>query len=166
MPKARSSFSFRTVLSTMKGGLIPFVVFLPEEIIDALPEGRVRVKGTMNGAPFALAPQYKKDGSRYFAVSAALRKEAKIKAGDKVEVIFKLVDPTIVDMPEELEAVLAQDDKAMEVWSTFPTGLQRSLVHYITSVKNIDSRIKRSLEMMEKAKMGRLLSQPPKKKSA
>jgi hypothetical protein len=172
MPKPRSTFSFKSTLSSVKGSLMPCVIFLPEEITEALPPGKVRTKGTLNGVPFALAPQYKKGGIRFFSVSAALRKAARIKEGDKVEVVFRLVDPSVVDMPEELEAVLAQDDKAMAVWNTFPTGLQRSLVHYITSVKNVDSRITRSLQMMEKAKAGLLHSQqlnkapkPTKKKS-
>lgn len=135
------------------------VIFLPEEIVEALPSGRLRAKGTINGVPFALAPQYKKDGRRFFSVNASLRRSAGIKEGDQVNVVFKLVDPGIVELPEELEVVLAQDDKAMEVWNSFTKGLQRSLVHYITSVKNVDSRIKRSLQMMEKAKLGLLQSQ-------
>jgi bacteriocin resistance YdeI/OmpD-like protein/uncharacterized protein DUF1905 len=154
-----STFRFTSRLSSVKGSLIHSVVFLPKEIVDALPEGRVRTKGTLNGVPFALAPMYKKDGSRFFSVNAAIRKAARIKEGDKVEVIFKLVNPLKVDIPEELEAVLAQDDEAMKVWEEFTPGMQRSLILYITSVKNVDSRIKRALELVEKAKLGLLSSQ-------
>lgn len=138
---------------------MPVVLFLPEEIVEALPKGRLRTKGTMNGAPFSLAPQYKKDGSRFFSVSASLRRAAKIKVGDLVDVTFKLVDASVVDMPEELEAVLEQDEKAMKVWNTFTLGLQRGLIHYITSVKNVDSRIKRVLDIVERAKLGMLHAQ-------
>lgn len=150
MPK--KDFHFRSKLSPFKGTFLNTVVYLPESIVKVLPKSRVRVRGTINGAPFALAPQYKKDGSRFFSVSAALRKAAKIKEGDSVEVKFRLVDPEIVDIPEELEAVLEQDDEAKKVWNTFTKGMQRSLIHYITSVKNVDSRIKRSLELVQKAK--------------
>jgi hypothetical protein len=169
MAKSKSSFSFSSRLGTIEGTLIHTVIYLPEDIVKELPEGRVRAKGTINGIPFALAPQYVKDGSRYFAVGAPLRKAIKIREGDPVKVIFKLVDPNIVDVPEELEAVLAQDDKAMKVWEGLTPGYQRSLIHYITSVKNVDSRIKRSLELMEKAKAGQLSTQkdikPNKKRS-
>ena len=140
----------------MKGNFISTVIYLPDEIIESLPKGRVRTKGTINGAPFALAPQYKKDGSRFFSVSASLRRQAKIREGDKVEVIFKLVDPDLVDIPEELEAVLAQDDEGKKVWDEFTRGMQRSIIHYISSVKNVDGRIKRALETIEKAKLGQL----------
>jgi hypothetical protein len=159
MPRSKSTFSFKSTLSVVKGSLMPSVIIFPKAVADALPAGRVRTKGTLNGVPFALAPQYKKGGIRFFSVSAALRKAARIKEGDTVTVTFRLVDPAVIDMPEELEAVLAQDDKAMAVWNTFSTGLQRSLVHYITSVKNVDSRITRSLQMMEKAKAGLLHTQ-------
>jgi len=128
------------------------VVFLPDDIVRALPKGRIRAKGTMNGAPFDLAPQYKKDGSRFFTVSAALRKAAGIKAGDAVEVKFQLTDPESLVLPEELQAVLDQDPDGRAVWDTFTTGLQRSLMHYVTSAKTVDTRIKRSLELIEKAK--------------
>jgi hypothetical protein len=37
--------------------------------------------------------------------------------------------------------------------------LQRGLAHYVNAVKNVDSRIKRALEIMEKAKYGQLHAQ-------
>jgi len=124
------------------------------------------VKGTFNGAPFALAVQHLRDGSRYFSVSAALRKAAGIKKeGDPVTVSFKIVDPDRLDIPEELEAVLLQDDLARKAWEKLTTGYQRSLIHYITSVKNVDSRIKRALDLLNRAKAGLLFGQQNQKKA-
>lgn len=159
MSGRKTSFRFITTLSTIKAAFVNTAIFLPEEIIEQLPKGRVRVKGTFSGALFSLAVQHLKDGARYFAVSAPLRKAAGIKPGDKVEVTFKLVDPDKIDIPEELKAVLAQDDLAMKAWKKLSTGYQRSLIHYVTSVKNVDSRIKRSLQLMERAKAGLLHGQ-------
>ena len=156
-------FHFKGKLSPIKGTFLNTVIYIPVNIVKALPKGRVRTKGTINGAPFALAPQYRKDGSRFFSVSAALRKAAKIKEGGAVDVKFRLVDADTVDIPEELEAVLEQDDEARKVWDTFTKGMQRSLIHYVTSVKNVDSRIKRSLELMEKAKTRSLSFQKSKR---
>ena len=161
MARTKSSFSFSSTLSSIKGGLIITVVFIPDKVVKALPKGRIRTKGTINGVPFSLAPLHRKDGSRFFSVSASLRRAAKIKVGDTVKIAFKLVDPSVVDIPEELQAVLEQDDKAMEVWNSFIAGLQRSLIHYVTSVKSVDSRINRSLQLMEKAKAGLLSVQKP-----
>ena len=130
-------------------------------------KGRVRTKGTINKTPFALAIQHKKDGSRFFMVSAQLRREAKIGSGDAVKVRFWIVDPDEVDVPEELQAVLDQDREAMKTWKSFTPAWQRGLAHYVNAVKNIDSRIKRAIEIMEKAKYGQLHAQKiAKKKSA
>jgi hypothetical protein len=158
MAKSKSTpvFKFKSTLAHIKGGLIHSVIYLPDAIVDQLPKGRLRTKGTINGIPFALAPQYQKDGCRFFTVNASLKKAAGIKEGSRVEVSFRLVDPDELDVPEELEAVLAQDEEAMTAWNKLTIGYQRSLIHYVTSVKNVDSRIKRSLELMEKAKFGKL----------
>lgn len=159
MAKTKFDFQFETRLSDIDNPFIKTAIFLPGPIIKMLPPGRVRVEGKFNAAPFALAVQHMKDGSRYFSVSAALRKAAGIQLGDKVKVVFKIVDPDKVDVPEELDAVLAQDDEARAVWEQLPRGYQRSLIHYVTSVKNIDSRIKRSIDILTRAKMGRLHGQ-------
>jgi hypothetical protein len=160
MPSRKSSFRFQTSLAPIDAPFIKMAIFLPREIIRQLPKGRVRVKGTFNGAPFALAVQHLKDGSRYFSVSASLRKAAGInKPGDPVSVIFKLVDPHKVEIPEVLEAVLSQDDLARKAWDKLTAGFQRSLILYVTSVKNVDSRIKRSIDMLNRAKAGLLHGQ-------
>ena len=62
-------------------------------------------------------------------------------------------------------AVLSQDDAGKEAWDKLTTGYQRSLIHYITSVKNVDSRIKRALDLINRAKAGALHGQQKKKDS-
>jgi uncharacterized protein YdeI (YjbR/CyaY-like superfamily) len=76
-----------------------------------------------------------------------------------VTVTFQLTNPDKIDVPEELQAVLAQDDEAMAAWKKLTPGLQRSLSYYVKSVKNVDSRIKRSFEMLHKVKTGQLYAQ-------
>ena len=155
----KMTFRFQTTLSPIDSVFMKSAIFLPQEVIHELPKGRIRVKGTFNGAPFALAAQHLKDGSRYFSVSGPLRKAARIKIGDPVAVYFKVVDPDKVDIPEELDAVLSQDPLALQAWEKLTTGYQRSLIHYVTSVKNVDSRIKRALDLLERAKRGLLQGQ-------
>lgn len=156
MASRKTTFRFSAPLSPVKAVFLNSAIFLPRQVVAQLPGGRVRVKGTFNGAPFDLAVQHMKDGSRYFAVSAPLRKAAGIAIGDKVNVFLKLVDPDKLDVPEELEAVLEQDPDARKAWDKLTTGYQRGLIHYVTSVKNVDSRIERSLKLLERAKAGLL----------
>lgn len=159
MSDKKSKFEFDTKLSSIDGLFIKTAILLPKEIIRKLPAGRIRVKGFCNNAPFALAVLHLKDGTRYFSVSSHLRKAAGVAVGDHVNVRFTIVDPDKLDVPEELDAVLALDDQARKAWDELTTGYQRSLIHYITSVKNVDSRIKRSLELLDRAKRGDLHGQ-------
>jgi hypothetical protein len=51
----------------------------------------------------------------------------------------------------------------MREWNKMTPGLQRSLAHYVFSVKNVDSRIKRALFLINKVKQG-AYKRPAKKK--
>jgi hypothetical protein len=150
----KQSFSFEARLAEYKDMLVSTVVEIPIDIVKKLPAGRVRVEGKVNQVPFNLAIQSKKNGPKYLSVSMAMRKSAKVKPGDKVKVSFVIVDPDKLDLPEEMQAVLAQDDEGAKKWKKLTVGLQRSLVHYINSSKNIDVRIERALFLINKVKSG------------
>lgn len=147
-------FSFEARLIEYEGTLVSTVVEMPAAVVKKLPAGRVRVEGTLNKTPFNLAIQFKKSGARYLSVSLAMRRSAKLKPGDRVNVSFTIVNPDKLDLPEEMDAVLAQDDEGAKQWNRLTTGLQRSLVHYINSTKNIDLRIERALFLLNKVKSG------------
>lgn len=141
-------------VSTNYGIIVPF------ELYEKLPSAkRYRVKGFINKTPFSLAINSLKGGVKYFAVGIPLRKACKIRLGEEVEVSFHLVDPNIVDIPEELKEVLAQDEHGNREWQALKPGMQRSLAYYVNGVKNIDSRIRRSFELIEKLKNKQLFSQ-------
>lgn len=164
MPKEKV-YTFETSLKRVHDRHVNNIIVVPDKIIKSLPvEGRIRAKGTFNKTPFALAIQFKKDATRYFSVSAGLMKEAKLGSGDSVKVRFWIVDPDQVDVPDELQVVLHQDNDAMKTWKSFTPAWQRGLAHYVNSVKNMDSRIKRAIEIMEKAKYGQLHGQRTTKK--
>ena len=154
------TYSFAERITRIDGLYMSYILIIPQEIIEKInSKGRVRVEGTMNGAPFALAIQNLKTGEKYFSTSNALRRAAKIQLSVPVEVKFHLVDPNKLDIPEELEAVLDEDQEGKEAFEKLTTGYKRSLIHYITSVKNVDSRVKRALELIERAKIGDLYGQ-------
>lgn len=150
----KQTFSFETRLMEYKDMLVAAVVEIPAEVLKKLPVGRVRVEGKLNQVPFNLAVQSKKNGPKYLSVSLAMRKTARIKPGDKVKVSFSIVDSDKLDLPEEMQAVLAQDDEGAKKWKRLTVGLQRSLVHYINSSKNVDVRIERALFLINKVKSG------------
>lgn len=153
MPR-RLVFSFSSKLIEYEDTLVSTVVEMPASVVRKLPKGRVRVEGTINNVPFNLAIQFKKDGARYISVSQALRRAAKVKPGGTVTLSFSIVNADKLEVPEEMQAVLSQDAEGLTLWNQLTVGLQRSLVHYVNSTKNIDLRIERSLYLINKVKSG------------
>lgn len=152
------TFSFHTQLEWLEKRAHTGL-YLPEEIVAVLPKGRLRAQGLLNGVtPFNLAVQNERPGAKFFMVGGALRREAKIKQGDMVWVQFSWADTEYLEIPEEFQAALEQDDEARTLFEAFSTGKKRGLMNYITSVKNVDSRIKRSLELLHKIKTRQLYS--------
>jgi hypothetical protein len=152
---ASKTFKFSGYLQPLNGTLAYFGLFIPDDVLSEIAaKGRQRVNGKINGYDFDLAIQNVKGGLRYFTISKALRKEAKIALSDLINVEFYLVDGSIVEMPEELIAVLEQDEIGNQIWQKLTAGYQRSLIHYINSTKNIDLRIKRAIYLVNKAKNG------------
>jgi uncharacterized protein YdeI (YjbR/CyaY-like superfamily) len=153
----KKTFQFFASIEQLDIGLVQHCIVVPPEILDQLQsKGRIRVKGQMNEVAFALAIQSKKNGVRYFAVSRDLKKKINAATGEKIRIQFQLADLEELDMPEEMSVLLEQDEEAMALWNTFTTGAKRGLLHYIGSGKSVETRIKRSIEVMNKAKMGML----------
>jgi hypothetical protein len=145
------NYTFSGVLQAVEFSFIKTVVFIPGEIIVALPRGRKKVTGLMNGAPFSLSVQHRKNGTQFFAVSRSLREAAAIKPGDPVKVIFSLLTSGN-EFSTELETRLANDDDAGRVWNGFTAGLQNGLKHYANTVTKLDSRIRKSFEWVQRSR--------------
>jgi hypothetical protein len=54
--------------------------------------------------------------------------------------------------PEEMQELLNQDEESRKYWDSMNPGAKRSYLHYVNSGKSIDTRIKRSLLIIERAK--------------
>lgn len=159
------TYKFTNRLTHIDAAFMQYIIVVPDEVMERIDKkGRIRVKGTMNGVAFALAIQNLKTGERFFSVSAPMRKAAKIQLSVPVQVEFVLVDENQLDVPEELTAVLEEDPEGKAVFEQLTVGYRRSLIHYITSVKNVDSRIKRAIQLVQKAKNIQLQGQREKDK--
>lgn len=159
----KNEFSFTAPLETVKLNHITTAVYLPHHIIVELPKGRQRVSGTINGSPFSLAIQYRRDGSRFFTVGAALRKEARIEAGDKVSVSFRILDFHQVELPRTLESVMHQDSEARQLGKKFCKPGKYAFTEYIRTIKNMDVRLKRSIENVQRSRITTLQPQQNRK---
>ena len=59
-----------------------------------------------------------------------------------------------MEMPIEMEEVLAIDDEALKVWREITPGRKRSAIYFIVKAKQEVTRIKRSLLVAENLKLG------------
>lgn len=154
------NFQFKAKPEPIQIGLVQNCIVVPPEIMDQLPKkGRIRVKGTMQGIPFALAIQSMKNGVRYFSVNRELFKKISSLSDGEISIKFHPVDPDELDIPEELNELLLQDEHAAEIWNNFTTGKKRGLIHYLDSAKSIETKVNRAVKIMNKAKAGLLYSQ-------
>jgi hypothetical protein len=133
------------------------IIFPLNEVATWKAAGIKRVNGTINGAPFRLALQSDGEGGLYLMIGKELCKKAKIEIGQLVQVYIEQdLDPDRIDFAEEFLEVLAQDSEASEKFFAFTLGKQRSLNIYITQVKSVNSRLKRSFELADKIKRNAL----------
>lgn len=151
--EASEVFKFIGKIESIPGIFRNYGVLVPEEILEKLPKkGRFRTKGKMNGATFNLAIQSSKTHGKFLTVSADFLKSTKAKIEEPIPVSFELVSADELEIPEEFLIALEQDTEALEKFNLLTTGMKRSLSHYVSSAKQIDTRIKRSLELVGKIK--------------
>jgi hypothetical protein len=160
----KTEFSFKAVLESVRFNTITTAVFLPHHVIIDLPKGRSKVTGTINGAPFSLSIQYRKEGARYFAIGSALRKAARIEAGDSVEVTFRILSLQKIDYHEVLETVLHHDAEVRKIGraSFSPVSPHPTLTGFLDAARNMDFRIRKCVEIVQRSKY--VSPQPQQKK--
>lgn len=145
--------SFEAVLEKGDNGLgwtIARVPFVPH---DVWPEMlRLRVKGSVNGFGFrtSLFP-YRGGGGYYVLVNRAMGKGGRVRLGD--EATFSLepdMEPRPAELPEELEALLDEEDGLREFYDSLSESMRREAGKWIGNVKSEASRTKRAEQMAER----------------
>ncbi len=146
------TFSFESTIERMEDHMNYHAVPVPDPVSDQLRDSKVtRLLATVNGVTLRRAIQGPHDGGRFLIIGRPTLKELGLKYGDVVAMELEPdPDPDFIDIPMEFEIALEQDVDAKARWDTFTRGKQRSLVHFVSSAKRSDTRIKRSLELAEK----------------
>lgn len=139
-----------------KGGM-PLIEIPPETsdyFLGATNKARMVIEFD-NGVMFHRALQRNKDGFCFMVLGKTTLKEAKKQAGSE-EVISLRADTSEFGMPvpSEFAEVLRQDPEGNERFMALKPGLQRSFLYYINTGKSIDTRIQRSLKLIENLKNG------------
>jgi len=119
---------------------------LPKQASAKLPSrGQVTVEGTLNGRPLRATLEPDGQGGHWLKVERKLREAARAKVGDVVTLeIAPVVEEPEPKVPADLrKALAAAPPKAREVWSDITPMAWRDFIHWITSGKKAETRVKR-----------------------
>ena len=150
----RVKFKAKFTNAAEQGGGWHFLV-VDRKIIDKLGfEGKSkRVLCSIKASePFACALMPWGDFF-YIMVNKLRRAELGLEVGDKVDVVLEKDESKYgMPMPEELQEVMNQDPEGNKLFDGLTAGKQRSMMYYISKIKEIDKRIYTSLVFIEHLK--------------
>ncbi|WP_373522389.1 YdeI/OmpD-associated family protein [Aquiflexum sp.] len=146
--------SFNSTLENFHTSLWQFHTPVPEDIALSFIEGdNKRILCQLNKLSPYPAALMKCKAYWYILINKSLRAQLKIEEGGKLMVSLEKDHSEYGhEMPEELQVLLDQDDQGNELFHALTKGKQRSLVYLVTKVKNSNSRLNKSLAIIEHLK--------------
>lgn len=126
---------------------------VPVSIGKKLDSEPRRLRAKINQSWQQCALMKSSEGDYYIYLQFDLRKKEKVQLGDEITVFLEKDDSEFgFDMPEELEIVLDQDSDGKEKFLRLLPGVQRNIIYYIMTGKREETRIQRSLFMIERVR--------------
>ena len=158
MAKSTETIKFKAKLlrpATPKGAAWTFLV-LPAAASKQLPtRSMVTVDGTLAGQPIQATLEPDGQGSHWLKVDKALREAAGVAAGDSVALemapVEKEPEPKV---PADLKQALAGNAAAKAMWAEITPVARRDWIHWITSGKKAETRVKRIAVACDKLACG------------
>lgn len=119
-------------------------IVVPDEVIERLGAGRrPAVVVNVNGYEYRNTVGVM-GGRHMISVSAAIRKDTGLKAGDPIHVVLTLADrPREVTVPDDLAAALSADPAAEAFFAKLSNSLRRYHVDHIEAAKTAETRQRR-----------------------
>jgi hypothetical protein len=119
-------------------------IVVPDELIERLGAGRrPAVIVDVNGYQYPSTVGVM-GGRHMISISAAVRKDTGLQAGDQIHVILTLAEgPREVTVPDDLAAALTADPPAGAFFGKLSNSLQRYHVDNINSAKTAETRQRR-----------------------
>ena len=131
---------------------------LPKQASAKLPSrGQTTVEGTLNGCPLKATLEPDGMGGHWLKVDRKLREAAGAKAGGVVtlEIVPVGEEPEPKVPPDLRKALTAAPAKVRAAWSDITPAARRDFIHWITSGKKAETRVKRvatACDMLAKGK--------------
>lgn len=146
---------FTTTLQKFDSPLWSFHIPVPDEISKHFLESSgTRVVCILNGTEeFQCALMSKGNHSYFINVNKKLREKLNLKPGTEVRVELRADDSKYgLPMPEEMAALLALDEEGNRLFHALTPGKQRNLLYIAGSPKTSDTRLKKSVVVIEHLK--------------
>ncbi len=147
MRKTATTIRFKATLqrpAEPKSATWTFLV-LPTSASAKLPtRSMVTVDGTLEGVPFRATLEPDGEGSHWFKVEEGLRIAARADVGATVELgVAPVAEEPEPIVPPDLRKALAADARASATWNDITPVARRDWVHWVTSGKKAETRVKR-----------------------
>ncbi len=119
-------------------------IVVPDDLMERLGAGRrPAVVVNVNGYEYQSTVGVM-GGRHMISISAAVRKDTGLKAGDEIHVVLRLAEkPREVTVPGDLAAALSADPAAQAFFAKLSSSLQRHHVDSINGAKTAQTRQRR-----------------------
>ncbi|MGQ0827014.1 MAG: DUF1905 domain-containing protein [Bacteroidota bacterium] len=154
MPKD-SVIQFQTKIYKLEHLVGMHYLKVPEKIVKKMGgKFSMRLLCTINGAlTFQCGLMALGNGDAYISINAKRMKQLNVTFGSKVSAELKKDESKYgMQMPEELEELLAQDKEGRKRFKHLAPGKQRYIIHYVSIVKSTQLRIDRAILLIENLK--------------
>ena len=93
------------------------------------------------------------NGDAYVSINTKRMKQLKLQVGDQVNVTLSMDESEFgMDVPEELQELLAQDEEGNNRFRQLTISKQRYIIYYVSQVKSSQLRIDRAILLIENLK--------------
>ena len=152
--KKVASVEVDTVVNNFGGDFLNLYIPIPAWSVADLPVAKMsRILCEINGFEFPCALRPSEGGDFYISLSREKSKKSKVIEGSQLRATLRMDESEFgFPMPEELTEVLSQDPEGKIVFDAMKPGHRRGYLHYISSAKSVEVRIKRSFQIVEKVK--------------
>ncbi|MFT7034897.1 MAG: hypothetical protein ACJA2S_003417 [Cyclobacteriaceae bacterium] len=137
---------FPTEVSKVYGLHFPISDSLAVQLVDGHNR---RVKCSIAGKVIIRSGLMPFEDYWYILCNQSIQKQLNIVLGQSIELEIEKDDSEYgMEMPEELQVMLDQELEALAFFEQLTPGKQRNLIYLVSQVKNINSRINKSLAIV------------------